>query len=238
MPTLTGLRFRAEIIRDVLTLPYQDLVAYPVAGLGIFDIVGKLIPGLPEVPPELLSARHPEEGKQRVTESSEPEVSRMLYMLTRLLEATCVVEVGVFRGFTTQFLAAAVAPNYGTLHLIDMNRAALHEATSMASAYPGCRVECHTGNSSDPTIAAEVAGSCDFIFLDADHSEAGVTSELELWFPKLRPGGILAVHDSVNIRGVCRAVNRFGNKHPGLTLATSRGSGVTFFLASTSGERV
>ena len=46
------------------------------------------------------------------------------------------------------------------------------------------------------------------MFLDADHSEAGVAAELSEWLPKLRPGGVLAVHDSINIRGVCRAINQ------------------------------
>lgn len=40
-------------------------------------------------------------------------------------------------------------------------------------------------------------GSLDFVYLDGDHSYEGVKSDLTLWWPKLRSGGILAGHDFV-----------------------------------------
>lgn len=231
MPTLSGLRFRAGLIRDALTRPFVQLATHPAAGLGVFDFLAPLVPGLPEIPPELSAAGQPEAGQQRVIESSEPEVARTLFVLARLLAAARVVEVGVFRGYTSQFLAAAVAPHGGELHLVDLSEAALAEAAGRAGKYPGCRVARHRGLSTDAGVLAAVPNECDLVFLDADHSEAGVVAELGAWLPKVRPGGVLAVHDSVNIGGVCRAVNRFTPTHPALTVATSRGSGLTLFLA-------
>lgn len=35
----------------------------------------------------------------------------------------------------------------------------------------------------------------DFVHLDADHTRPGIDLDLALWWPKLRPGGILAGHD-------------------------------------------
>ncbi len=54
----------------------------------------------------------------------------------------------------------------------------------------------------------------DFVYIDADHSEASVTADLEAWAPLVRPGGILAGHDYVAARhcGVVQAVNRFASK--------------------------
>jgi predicted O-methyltransferase YrrM len=37
--------------------------------------------------------------------------------------------------------------------------------------------------------------SVDICFVDADHSYDGVTKDLELWTPKVKPGGIMSGHD-------------------------------------------
>ena len=37
--------------------------------------------------------------------------------------------------------------------------------------------------------------SLDFVFIDADHEAASVYRDLEAWFPKVRPGGVIACHD-------------------------------------------
>lgn len=38
-------------------------------------------------------------------------------------------------------------------------------------------------------------GKLDLVFIDADHSEAGVTRDIELWSPKVRAGGYITGHD-------------------------------------------
>jgi predicted O-methyltransferase YrrM len=37
--------------------------------------------------------------------------------------------------------------------------------------------------------------SLDFIYIDGDHSWTGVKNDITLWWPKLKPGGIMAGHD-------------------------------------------
>lgn len=54
----------------------------------------------------------------------------------------------------------------------------------------------------------------DFIYLDANHSEEFVTEELKRWYPKLKPGGLIAGHDYVtrpddSAFGVKAAVDKF-----------------------------
>lgn len=50
--------------------------------------------------------------------------------------------------------------------------------------------------------------SLDFIFIDGDHSYAGVKSDIEMWLPKLVTNGIIAGHDySQHFPGVIAAVN-------------------------------
>jgi len=51
-------------------------------------------------------------------------------------------------------------------------------------------------------MAGQVAdGSLDFVFLDGDHSEAGVLADLRAWAPKVRPGGWIGGHDIDNPAG-------------------------------------
>ena len=53
----------------------------------------------------------------------------------------------------------------------------------------------------------------DFCFIDGDHSYASVTADLGTWWPKIRPGGIIAGHDYRQndswLVGVTPAVHNF-----------------------------
>jgi len=40
--------------------------------------------------------------------------------------------------------------------------------------------------------------SLDFVYIDARHDEASVLADLALWYPKVRPAGIIAGHDYVD----------------------------------------
>ncbi len=58
--------------------------------------------------------------------------------------------------------------------------------------------------------------SLDFCYIDADHSYNGVSEDIRLWYPKVRPGGLMGGHDFIQdgsytfgIFGVQRAVNEF-----------------------------
>ena len=51
--------------------------------------------------------------------------------------------------------------------------------------------------------------SLDFIFLDASHEYKDVLLDLQLFYPKLKRGGIIAGHDYANFDGVWNAVDEF-----------------------------
>ena len=50
-------------------------------------------------------------------------------------------------------------------------------------------------------------GSVDFVFIDAEHTDAAVTADIAAWLPKLSPSGIIAGHD-YHWEGVKAAVDR------------------------------
>jgi len=55
------------------------------------------------------------------------------------------------------------------------------------------------GHSQDNHIAREIknAGPYDWVFIDGDHSDAGVSADVELALSELRPGGLILLHDIV-----------------------------------------
>ncbi len=69
-------------------------------------------------------------------------------------------------------------------------------------------------NTSEEASVHVPDGVLDFVFLDADHSYEGVISDIKLWAPKVRAGGILCGHDYGMEQwfpkwGVTKAVNEF-----------------------------
>jgi len=51
--------------------------------------------------------------------------------------------------------------------------------------------------------------SLDFVFIDACHTYAAVRDDLAAWWPKVKPGGLIAGHDYTNWPGVKVAVDEF-----------------------------
>ena len=63
--------------------------------------------------------------------------------------------------------------------------------------------------------------SLDYIFIDGDHSYEGALRDCELFFPKIKNGGIFAGHDW-SLEGVKRAVNEFKDRNgsPNIRIVT------------------
>lgn len=68
--------------------------------------------------------------------------------------------------------------------------------------------------------------SLDFVYIDAQHHYEAVMEDLELWYPKVKPGGIISGHDYLDgevngdLFGVKRAVDEFASTH-GLTIGVT-----------------
>lgn len=227
MPTLTGIQARFGMIRDALIVPWDQINASPRSATGLFEFLTPLLPQIPLVPDNLQNAVLPDASGAVLIESSELEVARTLYTIARLLNSRSLVEIGVFRGSTSRFLAGALSDHGGTLHLVDVDRAALATARRSIGDVSRVTVIEHAGLSTSSAVLTAVPSGCDLVYLDANHSEDGVHSELACWIPKVRPGGVVAVHDTIGIRGVCRAVNDYAVIYPALTLATGRGCGLS-----------
>ncbi|MCB2214906.1 class I SAM-dependent methyltransferase [Desulfofustis glycolicus] len=125
--------------------------------------------------------------------------------ITRLAEAVAaikpriILEIGTASGGTALIWAALASERVISCDLIDMSR-----QRPLFSRFPppgsSCRVILLSGNSHDPSFRERVAGELagyqvDFLFIDGDHTEAGVTADYEDYRGFVRPGGLIAFHD-------------------------------------------
>ncbi|CAK8986749.1 unnamed protein product [Durusdinium trenchii] len=63
-----------------------------------------------------------------------------------------------------------------------------------------------------------LTGSLDLVFIDGAHDYDSVSQDLKAWWPKIRPGGVMAGHDfSMSFPGLMRAVLEFVSMLPGRT---------------------
>ncbi len=59
----------------------------------------------------------------------------------------------------------------------------------------------------------------DFVFIDACHDYESIRDDLQAWYPKVKPGGLVSGHDYNSVRdrhgiwGVTRAVDEFAAEH-------------------------
>lgn len=112
--------------------------------------------------------------------------------------AKVIVEIGTFEGKTTGILAKHCA---GTVYSIDpcfSGRLGVSYSQIIARTY--CRqqrlhnVEFIKGFSYE--VAPGFNKSIDLLFIDADHSYDAIMRDWQDWVPKVRIGGIVALHDT------------------------------------------
>jgi predicted O-methyltransferase YrrM len=105
----------------------------------------------------------------------------------------CIVEIGRFLGGST-FLLAAANPNVA-IYSIDLAPRDDETLRKLLDAHGlGANVELIVGDSQRgefPQIP-----DIDCLFIDGDHSYQGCSNDLELWYPKVLPGGHVLLHDS------------------------------------------
>jgi predicted O-methyltransferase YrrM len=114
-----------------------------------------------------------------------------------------LVEVGVWHGVTTCKLRTAMSPS-GTLFAVDpypagrlgfsMQQVIAHREVSRVSNGRVIWIRKTGAGAVKGFIQANE--SVDFVFIDGDHSYEGLRGDWEGWSSVVRPGGIVALHDS------------------------------------------
>ena len=121
------------------------------------------------------------------------------------------VEVGVFKGETSKY----ILENWnGTLYMIDIWRGLSenkYEDSTNNSLHPTAYKETidNIAGHEDRGIMIRAASkeasrlfqneSLDWIWIDANHAYDYVKEDIELWWPKLKKGGLFSGHDYINM---------------------------------------
>jgi predicted O-methyltransferase YrrM len=142
-----------------------------------------------------------------------------LFRLAQRPGLRTVVEIGSYLGASALALAEglkAAGNSTARIHCIDTWRnegmsegPADHMATFRRHTAPyGALIVPERGRSTD--VAAELLariGPIDLLFIDGDHSYAGVLADWQTFGPALAPGGVVAFHDIGWAQGVQRVVD-------------------------------
>jgi predicted O-methyltransferase YrrM len=126
----------------------------------------------------------------------EPDSARLLHLLALAIGAGRVLELGTSNGYSTIWLAAAVAANDGTMVSVDLDQGRLDEAReNVARAGLDATVELRLEDAGAALSASEPA-SWDMVFLDAERPHyPSYWSDLVRVLP---PGGLLAVDNVIS----------------------------------------
>lgn len=128
-------------------------------------------------------------------------------MLKGLPTGGTIAEIGTDKGLFASHILKTNAPS--RLHLFDLDFRTLDEAVRSDA-----RVSLHEG-ATPGTLAVLPDGGVDWIYVDGDHSYAGVVADAAAAATKVRPGGYLVFNDFAHADpflgqyGVHRAVMEF-----------------------------
>lgn len=114
--------------------------------------------------------------------------------------AHVIVEIGCFEGATANALGRATSGEVYTIDTFPRGRSGVavsqwiaHLGSLRGRLRGGAPVTIIRGRSED--VARRFERPIDLLFIDADHSYKGVRRDWETWAPKVRPGGVIALHD-------------------------------------------
>ena len=130
---------------------------------------------------------------------------KLLQIVARMIDAKNVLEIGTLAGYSTIFLARALAPGGRVVTLELEKKHAEVAVANFERAALEDRIEMRQGNALDtlPQLSKEGAGPFDMVFIDAD--KANIPSYFE-WSLKLsRPGAVIIVDNVVREGAVADA---------------------------------
>lgn len=141
------------------------------------------------------------QGHMRIkTLQMRSEITRLAEAV-RALEPRLILEIGTARGGTLLIWSALASEEVITCDLNDLDIPA-PLFTRLPPPGSACKVTLLSGDSHEQAFKARVekalAGrKVDFLFIDGDHRETGVTADYRDYSGFVRPGGIIAFHDIV-----------------------------------------
>ena len=133
-------------------------------------------------------------------------------LVKHVLGKTKIAEIGVFQGVNTRSFREHMAEDgvilaidpyirsaFGLLGFGWIRRIAHQEVSSVKRGKVIWIETLGRLASTFPEIQQHLP--LDFLFIDGDHSWDGISGDWQAWSEKVMPGGIVALHDSINTNG-------------------------------------
>lgn len=129
-----------------------------------------------------------------------PNQGKLLHIFARLVGARAILEIGTLGGYSSIWLARALAPGGRLITLEADARHAELARTNIAGAGLASVVDVRVGNALEtlPKLAAEGAAPFDLVFIDADKAN---TPSYFTWALTLARVGALIIVDNVVRKG-------------------------------------
>jgi len=119
--------------------------------------------------------------------SSGPYQGRVLSMISKLINPSCILELGTFTGYSTLCLAEGLSP-LGKIHTIDKNEELFDfQRKHFDKSKYGKQIIQHLGSAME--IIPDLNKRFDMVFIDADKDN--YINYFHLIIDKLNPGGII-----------------------------------------------
>lgn len=138
-------------------------------------------------------------GPYKIKTIQRPSEITALARAVAELKPKLILEIGTAKGGTLLIWSSIATDRVITCDIADMSvQADLYKALPPPGS--SCKVELLTGDSHSSDFKKRVAETLsnqkvDFLFIDGDHTLAGVTSDYENYREFVRPGGMIAFHD-------------------------------------------
>jgi caffeoyl-CoA O-methyltransferase len=134
---------------------------------------------------------------------SGPVVSTLLATLVYVLDASLVVEIGTFTGFSAVAMAASLGPDGRLITLEHDPDHAAFAQRRIAEAGLSERAEVRLGPALDSLD--EIDGPIDLVFIDADKQQ--YLDFYDAVLPKLAPRGLIVADNTLSARGTLTEFN-------------------------------
>ena len=153
--------------------------------------------------------------------NSEPDVCQFIGSLIKMNGYKNILEIGVFEGETSVKMIEAlpIGGKYTGIDINDYRKLDFNKAGKGWNFILGESIK---------VLANMPEHHFDFIFVDGDHSWENILPEFKEIERVIKPGGVIAYHDTIHIADVKKLIEYVNHyKYNTITLNTSEGRGLS-----------